>query len=82
MDSEEYGNELSRNESENDSEECAHSPILLDLDKNSKQQQQEILNQEKSSSSKLPNVNQYLQDQLIRNGSGIFMKIQIYLDNQ
>ncbi|XP_031371002.1 uncharacterized protein LOC102679442 [Apis dorsata] len=69
MDSEEYGNELSRNESENDSEECAHSPILLDLDKNSKQQQQEILNQEKCSSSKLPNVNQYLQDQLIRNGS-------------
>lgn len=71
MDSEEYSNELSRNESENDSfnEECAHSPILLDLDKNSKQQQ-EILNQEENSVPNLPGVNQYLQDQLIRNGSG------------
>ncbi|XP_017875406.1 uncharacterized protein LOC108622202 isoform X2 [Ceratina calcarata] len=71
MDSEEYGNELSRNESENDSlnEECAHSPILLDLDKNSKQQQ-EILSQEENSVPNLPGVNQYLQDQLIRNGSG------------
>ncbi|XP_043589953.1 achaete-scute complex protein T8 isoform X1 [Bombus pyrosoma] len=70
MDSEEYGNELSRNESENDStnEECAHSPILLDLDKNSKQQQ-EILSQEESSPSKIPNVDQYLQNQLIRHGS-------------
>ncbi|OAD62953.1 Mesoderm posterior protein 2 [Eufriesea mexicana] len=92
MDSEEYSNELSRNEvkfpfnpllkwnsriqgyfhyrSENDStnEECSHSPILLDLDKNSKQQQQEILNQEENSSSKLSSINQYLQDQLVRNG--------------
>ncbi|XP_076749996.1 salivary gland-expressed bHLH [Xylocopa sonorina] len=73
MDSEEYGNELSKNESENDSlyEDCAHSPILLDLDKNSKQQrqQQEILSQEENSQSKLCGVNQYLQEQLIRNGS-------------
>ncbi|XP_076625213.1 salivary gland-expressed bHLH [Colletes latitarsis] len=69
MDSEEYTNKLSRKESENDSnnEDCAHSPILLDLDKNSKQQ--EVLSQEESSPSKLPAVNQYLQDQLIRNGS-------------
>ncbi|CAK9813471.1 Mesoderm posterior protein 2 [Anthophora plagiata] len=72
MDSEEYSNELSRNESENDStnEEYAHSPILLDLDKNSKQQkqQQEILNRKESSPAKLPIANQYVQDQLIRNG--------------
>ncbi|KAK1117737.1 hypothetical protein K0M31_015678 [Melipona bicolor] len=69
MDSEEYGNELSRNESENDStnEECIHSPILLDLDKNSKQQQ-DILSQEESLPSKVSSINQYLQDQLIRNG--------------
>ncbi|XP_029041900.2 achaete-scute complex protein T8 [Osmia bicornis bicornis] len=73
MDSEEYTNELSRNESENDSnnEDCTHSPILLDLDKNSKQQQQqqEILKQGENSTTKLSPVGQYLQDQLIKKGS-------------
>ncbi|XP_053989036.1 uncharacterized protein LOC128881764 isoform X1 [Hylaeus volcanicus] len=68
MDPEDYTNELSRKESENDSEDCAHSPILLDLDKNSKQQQ-EVLTHEESSPSKLSAVDHYLQDQLVRNGS-------------
>lgn len=66
----EYGVFQLENDSNN--EDCAHSPILLDLDKNSKQQQ-EVLSQEESSPSKLPAVDQYLQDQLIRNRSGIFI---------
>ncbi|XP_076666542.1 salivary gland-expressed bHLH isoform X2 [Andrena cerasifolii] len=69
-----YGNRNRVLQSGNDSnnEDSTHSPILLDLDKNSKQQQQQrqaILNQEDSSPPKLPAVNQYLQDQLMRNGS-------------
>ncbi|KAG7202751.1 hypothetical protein KM043_009922 [Ampulex compressa] len=70
---EEYPNALSRNESENESndEEYARSPVLLDLDENSKQQQQqqqqqEIAQQETNSSNSLPTVEQHLQDQLAR----------------
>ncbi|XP_076280915.1 salivary gland-expressed bHLH isoform X2 [Lasioglossum baleicum] len=71
MDLEEYTNEPLRNESENDSnnEDCAHSPILLDLDKNSQQQQQEMLHQKDSSPLKLPPIDQYLQGQLIGIGN-------------
>ncbi|XP_076245283.1 salivary gland-expressed bHLH [Calliopsis andreniformis] len=74
MDSEEYTNEIPKNESENDSiiEEGTHSPILLDLDKDSKQQQQQrqrLLSHKDSSSSKLLAANQYLQDELTKDGS-------------
>ncbi|XP_033325749.1 salivary gland-expressed bHLH isoform X2 [Megalopta genalis] len=71
MDLEEYTNEPLRNESENDSnnEDCDRSPVLLDLDKNSKLQQQEMLQQKDSSPTKLPPINHYLQSQLIGNES-------------
>ncbi|KAF7412387.1 hypothetical protein HZH66_001283 [Vespula vulgaris] len=83
---ERYPNELSRNESENESndEEYARSPILLDLDENSKQQElremeherdrerqrQDIVNHQETI---LPNVlstaDQHLQDQLSQSAS-------------
>ncbi|XP_076661304.1 salivary gland-expressed bHLH isoform X2 [Halictus rubicundus] len=71
MDLEEYTNEPLRNESENDSnnEDRAHSPILLDLDKNSQLQQQEMLHQKDSPPSKLSPIDQYLQGQFIGNES-------------
>lgn len=72
-------------QSENDSnnEDCAHSPILLDLDKNSKQQEQEqrqrLLNRKDSSPSKLLAANQYLQDELMKDGSGTFNNKKIFI---
>ncbi|XP_047361785.1 uncharacterized protein LOC124953836 isoform X2 [Vespa velutina] len=83
---ERYSNELSRNKSENESndEEYARSPILLDLDENSKQQElreleherdrerqrQDIVNHQETI---LPNVlstaDQHLQDQLSQSAS-------------
>ncbi|XP_078039702.1 salivary gland-expressed bHLH [Augochlora pura] len=71
MDLEEYTIEPLRNESDNvsNNEDCEHSPVLLDLDKNSKLQQQEILHQKESSSTKLSPMNHYLQSQLIGNES-------------
>ncbi|XP_043505756.1 uncharacterized protein LOC122526424 [Polistes fuscatus] len=83
---ERYPNELSRNESENESndEEYARSPILLDLDENSKQQElreleherdrerqrQDVVNHQETI---LPNVlstaDQHLQDQLSQSAS-------------
>lgn len=90
---ERYPNELSRNESENESndEEYARSPILLDLDENSKQQELRELEHERDREQQrqdvvnhqetiLPNVlstaDQHLQDQLSQSASGTFRVIQ------
>ncbi|KZC12625.1 Mesoderm posterior protein 2 [Dufourea novaeangliae] len=56
----------SENDSNNDG--YVRSPVLLDLDKNSKQQQ-EVLNREEDSPSQFLPINQYLQDPSIQNGS-------------
>ncbi|XP_015435070.1 PREDICTED: uncharacterized protein LOC107190722 [Dufourea novaeangliae] len=70
MNSEDCTSEPLRNESENDSNNDGYvrSPVLLDLDKNSKQQQ-EVLNREEDSPSQFLPINQYLQDPSIQNGS-------------
>ncbi|XP_011881672.1 PREDICTED: uncharacterized protein LOC105569649 isoform X2 [Vollenhovia emeryi] len=61
--SEEYRAEPAKNESENESndEDYTRSPVLLDLDENSKQQQQKTASRKASSPSSAPIVNQ--QDQ-------------------
>ncbi|XP_066594674.1 uncharacterized protein sage [Prorops nasuta] len=69
--SEEYPNDLSKNESDNESnnENYRRSPVLLDLDESSRQRQQqrEAENQETNSMNGLPMINQHMQNQLPRN---------------
>lgn len=65
--SEEYRVEPARNESENESndEDYTRSPVLLDLDENSKQQQQrKIANREINSPNSASVIDQHLQDQV------------------
>ncbi|EZA61354.1 Myogenic factor [Ooceraea biroi] len=64
--SEEYRVEPAKNESDNESndEDYTRSPVLLDLDENSKQQQRKIANREVNSPNSASMVDQHLQDQV------------------
>ncbi|XP_025154379.1 uncharacterized protein LOC105190608 [Harpegnathos saltator] len=67
--SEEYRGEPRKNESENESndEDYARSPVLLDLDENSKQQQKAARREASSPNATLTMQDQRLQDQLTPN---------------
>lgn len=52
------GEFIFQSENESNDEDYAHSPVLLDLDENSKQQQQKAASREASSPNSAPIVNQ------------------------